>query len=130
MRVLKNVLVYLGLAINIIIGIVFSFVEMRTLFAGDYVLFNNPVEGAFAYLFRSLYFLSVIALVIIVVVYRIKHKKNNLYLFVSTACVFAGALFSLLFYDYFVSLAIIVPTLLLSVITGFGFFKKEEVEEY
>ena len=130
MRILKNILLYVALVLVIIIAFAFAFIELRTLFAGDFKLFNNAVSGGFAYFFRGLYFLMIIALSVTIIIFNIKHKKICIILFAGALSLFVGALFTFLFYDYFVTLAILFINLILVGITSVGFFKKEQqVEE-
>ena len=126
MRILERVLVYLGLALASIVGTLFLFVEWRSLFADDFLLFNNPFLGALSYFLRGLYFLLIITLCVFIVLFRTHHKKICIILFAGAVSLLAGAFLSLLFYDYYVSLVIILVTSILVAITAIGFFKKEE----
>ena len=126
MRLVKSILVYLGLAIASLVALVFAFVELRSLFAGDFLLFNNPFLGALAYLLRGLYFLLIITLCVFIVLFRVHKKKICIILFAAAISLLIGAFLSLIFYDYYVSLVIIFITLILMAITSIGFFKKEE----
>ena len=126
MRILKAALVYLGLAIASLVALVFAFVELRSLFAGDFLLMNSPFLGALAYFLRGLYFLLIITLCVFIVLFRLNHKKICIILFASAIALFIGAFISLVFYDYYVSLVIILITSILVAITAIGFFKKEQ----
>lgn len=127
---MKKALLYIFLAITIILSTVFAVIELRSFFAGDYRLFNNTVTGGLAYLSRGLYFLFIDGLCIYIILFNINKKPANIVLFSTSACLFAGALFSLLFYEYYVSLVFILLTAILLTITSVSFFKKkEEVEE-
>ena len=126
MKILKAVLVYLGLAIASLVALVFAFVELRSLFAGDFLLMNSPFLGALAYFLRGLYFLLIITLCVFIVLFRLNHKKICIILFASAITLFIGAFISLVFYDYYVSLVIILITSILVAITAIGFFKKEQ----
>lgn len=126
MRLVKSILVYLGVAIASLISLVFAFVELRSLFAGDFLILNNPFLGALAYLLRGLYFLLIIALCVFIILFRTHKKKICIILFGAAISLLIGALLSLIFYDYYISLVIIFITLILVAITAIGFFKKEE----
>ena len=126
MKILKAVLVYLGLTIASLVALVFAFVELRSLFAGDFLLMNSPFLGALAYFLRGLYFLLIITLCVFIVLFRLNHKKICIILFASAIALFIGAFISLVFYDYYVSLVIILITSILVAITAIGFFKKEQ----
>ena len=126
MKILKIVLVYLGITIASIVGFLFTFLEWRSLFAGDFLLFNNAFLGALAYFLRGLYFLLIITLCVFIVLFRINHKKICIILFAASISLLIGAFLSLVFYDYYVSLVIIAVNAILVAITAIGFFKKEE----
>ena len=126
MKILKAVLTYFGLVIASLIGMLFAFVELRSLFAGDFLLMNSPFLGALGYFLRGLYFLLIITLSVFIVLFRTHNKKICIILFAAAVSLLAGALLSLLFYDYFVSIVIIVASFILVAITSIGFFKKEE----
>ena len=126
MRILERVLVYLGLALASIVALLFTFVEWRSLFAGDFLLFNNPFLGALSYFLRGLYFLLILTLCVFIVLFRTHHKKICIILFAGAVSLLVGAFFTLLFYEYYVSLVIILVTSILVAITAVGFFKKED----
>ena len=126
MKILKIVLVYLGITIASIVGFLFTFLEWRSLFAGDYLLFNNAFVGALAYFLRGLYFFLIITLCVFIVLFRVFKKKICIILFAASISLLIGAFLSLVFYDYYVSLIIILVTSILVAITSVGFFKKEE----
>ena len=126
MRIVKAILVYLGLAIASLVALVFAFVELRSLFAGDFLLMNSPFLSASEYFLRGLYFLLIITLCVFIVLFRVHHKKICIILFAAAISLLVGALLTLIFYEYFVSLVIILITLILVAITSVGFFKKEE----
>ena len=126
MRILKAVLTYLGLSIASLVGFIFAFLEFRSLFAGDFLLMNSPFFGALAYFLRGLYYLLIITLCVFIVLFRTHNKKICIILFAAAVSLLVGALISLAFYDYFVSLVVILVTAILVVITSIGFFKKED----
>ena len=126
MKILERVLVYLGLTLASIVALLFTFVEWRSLFAGDFLLFNNPFLGALSYFLRGLYFLLILTLCVFIVLFRTHHKKICIILFAGAVSLLVGAFFTLLFYEYYVSLVIILVTSILVAITAVGFFKKVE----
>ena len=128
MKALKNVLLYTSLTLVSIVAFIFGFVEFRSLFAGDFCLFNNVFVGFLTYFFRGFYFLLIITLVVFIILFKTHHKKICIILFAGALSLFVGALLTLLFYDYFVSLAIIFITALLVIITSVGFFQKDKPE--
>ena len=125
MKLVKSILIYVGLGLSSILATVFAFVELRSLFAGDFLLFNIPFVGAMSYLFRGLYYLFIIALCVFIVLFRTHHKKICIILFATSVALFIGAGISFIFYDYYISLVVVLITLIPLVITSIGFFKKE-----
>ena len=113
MKILKAVLTYFGLAIASLIGMLFAFVELRSLFAGDFLLMNSPFLGALGYFLRGLYFLLIITLSVFIVLFRTHNKKICIILLAVAISLLVGALLSLMFYDYYVSLVIIAASLIL-----------------
>lgn len=128
MKIVKNVLVYVGLGLASIVAFVFMFLEWRSLFAGDHLLFNNAFLGGLAYFLRGLYYLLIIALAVFIVLFRTHNKKICIILFAASISLLIGAFLTLIFYDYFVALVVIVINLIHVVITSIGFFKKEPQE--
>ena len=128
MKIVKNVLVYVGLGLASIVVFVFMFLEWRSLFAGDHLLFNNAFLGGLAYFLRGLYYFLIIALAVFIVLFRTHNKKICIILFAASISLLIGAFLTLIFYDYFVALVVIAINLIHVVITSIGFFKKEAQE--
>lgn len=123
---LKKVLLCLVFGVMGLIAVPFLFIELRAFFSFDFVYINNPFVSGLAYLLRGLYFLLIITLSVFAILFIINKKKFCIILFASAVSLFVGALLSLLFYEYYVSLALIVITLVELIIISFGFFKKEK----
>ena len=77
MNKLKSVLVFLGAGLAILVSFIFAFLELRSLFAGDFTLMNNSAMSFFVYLFKGLYFLSIIALAIFIIIFKVKNKDTK-----------------------------------------------------
>ena len=129
MKVVKTILFYLGVIFVSLVAILFAFVELRSLFAGDFILTNGVIVGFISYLYRGIYFLSILALAIFLVIYRKRKKKVDIVLFSVSIALLIGAIISFNFYDYFITLAIIFIDLILLLMTFLGYFKKERGEE-
>ena len=126
MRLVKSILLYAFLGVLSIVALLFAFVELRSLFAGDFRLFNNPFLGGLAYFLRGLYYLLIVTLCVFIVLFRTHHKKYCIILFAVAVSLLIGALLSLMFYDYYISLVIIFVTAILVTIVSIGFFSKKE----
>ena len=125
MKTLKNVLLSIVLALMGAIAVPFIFAEFRNFFSLEFINMNNPVINGLAYLLRGLYFLLILTLSVFTILFITKKKKFCIILFAVSASLFIGALLSLIFFEYYVSLVIIFITLVQLIIISIGFFKKE-----
>ena len=125
MRIAMKILTYLGLALVSIVGLVFAFVELRSLFAGDFSLFNNPATAFVKYFFRGLYYLSLAGVSIVTIIYLIKRKETNVYLATFSAAILISSGFTVMFYVYYIAIAIVVMALILFGINYLYLPKKE-----
>lgn len=123
---LKKVLLCLVFGVMGLIAVPFLFIELRAFFSFDFVYINNPFASGLAYLLRGLYFLLIITLSVFTILFIINKKKFCIILFASAVSLFIGALLSLIFYEYYVSLVLIFITSVELIIISFGFFKKEK----
>ena len=126
MKTLKNILIYIVMGLMGFIAIPFVFVEFRAFFSFDFIYTHNPFVSGLAYLLRGIYFLLILAQSVFAILFMVNKKKFCIILFATQLSLFIGALLSLLFYEYYISLIIIFITLVQLVIIAFGFFKKEK----
>ena len=126
MKSLKNVLLCIALGLMGFIALPFIFVEFRAFFSFDFIYTNNPFASGLAYFLRGIYFLLILALAVFTILFIVDKKKICIILFATAVSLFAGALLSLVFYEYYISLILIFITLVQLVIISFGFFKKEK----
>ena len=126
MKSLKNVLLCIALGLMGFIALPFIFVEFRAFFSFDFIYTNNPFASGLAYFLRGMYFLLILALAVFTILFIINKKKICIILFAIAVSLFVGALLSLIFYEYYISLILIFITLVQLVIISFGFFKKEK----
>ena len=126
MKSLKNVLLCIALGLMGFIALPFIFVEFRNFFSFDFIYTNNPFASGLAYFLRGMYFLLILALAVFTILFIINKKKICIILFSTAVSLFVGALLSLIFYEYYISLILIFITLVQLVIISFGFFKKEK----
>ena len=126
MKPLKNVLLCIALGLMGFIALPFIFVEFRAFFSFDFIYTNNPFASGLAYFLRGMYFLLILALAVFTILFIINKKKICIILFAIAVSLFVGALLSLIFYEYYISLILIFITLVQLVIISFGFFKKEK----
>ena len=126
MNKLKSIAFYGGISLIVLISIVFAFVEIRPLIAGDFKLMNNPSMSFATYLFRGHFYLGLVALASVLLVYRSNKIKVNLIIFVFGLSMFVGSCFCFFFYDFYIALVPVTLATILSVLAGHSFFKKEE----
>ena len=108
------------------LAVPFIFVEFRNFFSFDFMFTNSPFASGLAYFLRGLYLLLILSLSVFTILFIANKKKICIILFATSASLFMGALLSLLFYEYYISLIIIFITLIQLIIISFGFFKKEK----
>lgn len=129
MKTLKNILIYIVMGLMGFIAIPFIFVEFRNFFSFDFLYTNSPFASGLGYLLRGIYFLLILVQSVFTILFIVNKKKICIILFAAQASLFIGALLSLLFFEYYISLIIIFVTLIQFIIISFGFFKKEEEKE-
>ena len=119
------VLSWIGTILFGVLTNVFLFVELRTLFAGDWKLSENPTMSCFAYLFRSIFFLLMLINAVMVIVRLINHQKLTLNGLIFNAALIGGAIFTISFYEWY----FVIIILLANVITLLVRLKIEERKE-
>ena len=125
MNKLRAILTYIGASLAIVVGLIFAFLEFRSLLTGDFTLMNIPVASLFTYLCKGLYFASIIVLSVFVIIFTAKKKDICLVLFACSIALFIGAFITLIHFEYYVSLVIILVTAILVGVTASSFFKKK-----
>ena len=122
----KKILHFIFLGLMGLIAVPFMFIEFWNLFSFEFVNTNDPFFTAFSYLSRGMYFFLIFTLSVFTILFIIGKKKFCIILFATGVALFIGALLSLLFYEYYISLIIIFATLVQLIIISIGFFKKEK----
>ena len=126
MKTLKNILIYIVMGLMGFLAIPFMFVEFRAFFSFDFMHTHNPFVSGLAYFLRGIYFLLIFVQALFTILFIANKKKICIILFATQVSLFIGALLSLLFYEYYISLILIFITLVMLVIISIGFFKKEK----
>ena len=75
-RILR-IVSYVLLGLLALLAIVFAFIELRSLFAGDYQLMNNPKIAFTGYLFRGLFYLSMLIFILCLVMLFVMKKEPS-----------------------------------------------------
>ena len=126
MKTLKKVLLCIVIGLMGFLAIPFIFVEFRNFFSFDFIYTHSPFVSGLAYFLRGLYFLLILVQAVMVILFLAKKKKFCIILFATQVSLFVGALLSLLFYEYYISLILIFITAVMLTIISIGFFKKEQ----
>ena len=107
MKTFRKICFYAFALLAMLLCLILGFIEMRTLVSGDWALLQSPLAGASSYLFRGLYFLLTLLILISFFVGQTQHKPITypfilIYLFATV-----GAGLSFLFYDWYFSAALV-----------------------
>ena len=122
----RKVLSLVSLGISLIFALIFSFIEFRALFAGDFTLMNNPAMSFMTYLFRGLFFFSTIVLVVVTAVQILRNKKLNLAYAIIALAIALSSFITFSFYEYYITIVIIFFTDLPLLVIVLNVFRKEE----
>ena len=114
---LRKVLSIIGCSFTALVALAFSFIEIRSIVAGDFTLMNNQISSLVGYLFRALYFLFLLALCITLIISKVKNNVFEVATFGAAAGLFIGAIVSFAFYHMIVSIAVILVALIPLIIT-------------
>ena len=107
MKLVGSIVSYLFLIVVALLSLVFAFVELRSLFAGDFTLFNSPALGFCQYLFRGFFFVSLSSYCIYLFVYFLRNKILGFGHYVVAGALFASSIFTIFFYVLYVFFACI-----------------------
>ena len=113
MKILKSILLYVSSVLAGLVALIFAFLEIRAVFAGDPNLMENPVGSAFGYIFRFIFYALMLTSVVILIIRFIKKKPLEFLDMVFNAALIGGGFLSLLYYDWFISLVLIVLNIFL-----------------
>ena len=107
MKLVGRIISYFFLIVVVLLSLVFAFVELRSLFAGDFALFNSSALGFFQYLFRGLFFLFISGYCIYLFIYFLNNKILGFGHYVIAGALLVSSLFTIFFYVLNVYLACI-----------------------
>lgn len=93
MKKASQIITYISAALLAIFSLVFIVVESRNLFSGDWLLFENQVNGFFRYFLR--FVLSLACMAIAIFPFILFHKPSvpkRIYFYASAIALFVGSL--------------------------------------
>lgn len=121
------ILKYIATTFTGLIATVFAFVEIRPLFAGDFLLMESPALGFVKYFFRGLFFLAMLVNAIKIFYCLFKNKGVNLEGAIFNGAIVAGSVMTFMFYEWYIALLLSVLNLLMFAIRLFIGEKEKEV---
>lgn len=113
MKILKSILLYASSVLAGLVALVFAFLEIRAVFAGDIKLMENPVGSAFSYIIRFVFYALMLTSVVLLIIRYIRKKPFDLLDMLFNAALIGGSFLSLLYYDWFISLVLAVLNIFL-----------------
>ena len=128
MKKVLTVLKYIACVFTGIIALVFTFVEIRPLFAGDFLLMESPALGFVKYLFRTLFFLLMATNAIKVFYCVLKKRSIDLEGVIFNGAALVGASMTFMFYELYIAMIILLLNLLLLAIRIFNQEKEQSQE--
>lgn len=118
---MKKAVYIILLSLSIIILAAFGFVEFRVLFAGEFMLFNEPVKGFISSFSRSMFYLILVSYVIFMMIQVLQEKREKKFIYLLIwLFLHVMSLISFIFV-YYVNLEGIIPVLI-SYIPGVIYF--------
>ena len=125
MKKLFAVLKCIGASLVGIIGLVFAFIEIRPLFAIDWKLMEIPAVSFIEYLLRAIFFLFMFINALKVFMCVIQQRGLSLSAIIFNGAIVAASAVTFLFYEWYISLILVILNSLTLVIRVFTKDKKE-----
>ena len=122
MKTITNIFLCLFVSISLILSLAFIVIEGRLLFSGDWLIYNNPLNGFIRYLLRFL--LALFVFVKGIIEFKNLNKYTNIqeYLFFSDLGLFLAAVVIYITSTNYVGVVILSIATLITVIKGVKFF--------
>ena len=118
MKLVGRIVSYFFLVVVALLSLVFAFVELRSLFAGDFTLFNSIALGFCQYLFRGLFFVSLSGYCIYLLVYFLRNKILGFGHYVIAGALLVCSIFTIflyVLYVYFACIALaVIPVIIVA----------------
>ena len=122
MKTITNIFLCLFVSISLILSLAFIVIEGRLLFSGDWLIYNNPLNGFIRYLLRFL--LALFVFVKGIIEFKNLNEYTNIqeYLFFSDLGLFLAAVVIYITSTNYVGVVILSIATLITVIKGVKFF--------
>lgn len=124
MKTITNIFLCLFVSISLILSLAFIVIEGRLLFSGDWLIYNNPLNGFIRYLLRFLLALFVFVKGIIEFTNLNQNNKTKEFLIYSDIGLFLAAVVIYITSTNFVGVIILPLATIIVLIKGVQFFIK------
>lgn len=111
-----------------IIAIIFIFVEIRPIFAGDFKLFESPALAFIKYFFRAIFFIFMLLNTIKIFYCVLKNRSVDLEGAIFNGAIVVAAALTFFFYDWYIALILLVLNIGLYAIRMFNGEKEKPLE--
>ena len=128
MKKLFAVLKCIGASLVGVIGLVFAFIEIRPIFAGDWKLMESPAISFIEYLLRGVFFLFVFINALKVFMCVIQERGLSLSAIIFNGALIAASAITFFFYEWYISLILVVLNSLMLVLRVFIKDKEKDPE--
>ena len=112
MKLVRRIISCFFLALGALIALVFAFVELRALFAGDFLLMNLKGAAFIGYLMRGLFFVIVSGYSICLIVALAKSDNVSISHYFVAPAILISSLFSIFFYTQYIYFLVIFIALI------------------
>lgn len=110
---MKKAVYIILFSLSLIILTAFGFVEFRTLVAGEFMFFNEPVKGFISSLSRSLFYLILVVYVVFMMMQVLQKDREKKFLYLLIWLFLHVLSLSSFIFVYYVNLEGIIPVLIL-----------------
>lgn len=113
-----RIIAYVLLGLLALLSLVFTFIEIRSLCAGDYQLMNNPSLSFVGYLFRGLFYFSLMSYSLYLIFFFIMKKEPSFPHYMIAITMLISSIITVFFYVssiYFIP--IVIALLLCGIVT-------------
>ena len=112
MKLVRRIISCFFLALGALIALVFAFVELRALFAGDFLLMNLIGAAFIGYLMRGLFFILVSGYSICLIIALAKSDNVSVSHYFVAPAILISSLFSIFFYTQYIYFLVIFIALI------------------
>ena len=112
MKLVRRIISCFFLALGCLIALVFAFVELRALFAGDFLLMNLKGAAFIGYLMRGLFFILVSGYSICLIIALAKSDNVSISHYFVAPAILIASLFAIFFYSTYIYFLVIFIALI------------------